>query len=136
MIVPTNRLLLWFAVVALPFSLLATAVPDTVPLSLGVIALLLVLAGVDAGRASGRLDGVSVRFPEVVRMAKGREGDLTVRIVNERMTIQSLRLGLAFPREVHSLQPDILTFLPGNQTTSTFLWPCKALKQGNYVLDR
>ena len=126
MIVPTNRLLLWVAVIVLPFSLLATAMPDTVILSAGIIAMLLVLVCIDGIRAGTRLAEVSVQFPEVVRMAKGREADLTVRIVNKRMTIQTLRLGVAFPREIYSPDPDIVTVLPTDQSTSSFSWPCKA----------
>ena len=51
MIVPTNRLLFWFAAIALPFSALGALHAEAMLLSIALIAALLVIAVVDAALA-------------------------------------------------------------------------------------
>ena len=68
MIVPRNRLLFWFAVIAVPFSVLAGAMPETLGLCAVVLAALGALVLIDAILSPRALQGVAVDVPPVTRM--------------------------------------------------------------------
>ena len=135
MIVPKFRLLFWAGIVFLPFATLFTVMPQSAMVSGGMIVLMLILAIGDALLAFGRLAGIRVELPEVVRLSKDREGEIELRIRNERMKVRQLRIGLAFPGEIYSPNREITTRLPEENPSASLVWPCKALKQGRYTLS-
>ena len=135
MIIPRNRLLLWFAVVVLPFSLLGAVEPGAAVISLAAIGGLLALALVDAVGSRSSLDGISLQLPEVARMSKDREAKLEVRIRNERLRPKNLRLALALPREIESSQEDAWVELPRDSEWSRLTWPCLPRRRGNYQIE-
>ena len=135
MIIPRNRLLLWFAVVVLPFSLLGAVEPAAAGISLAAIAGLLVLALADAAASRTSLAGISLQLPDVARMSKDREAKLEVRIRNERRRPKNLRLALALPREIESPQEDAWVALPPDSEWSLLAWPCLPRRRGNYQLE-
>ncbi len=135
MIIPRNRLLLWFAVVVLPFSLLGAVEPAAAGISLAAIAGLLVLALADAAASRTSLAGISLQLPDVARMSKDREAKLEVRIRNERRRPKNLRLALALPREIESPQEDAWVALPPDCEWSLLTWPCLPRRRGNYQLE-
>jgi uncharacterized protein (DUF58 family) len=132
MIVPRNRLLFWFAVVALPFALLGAVEPGAGAISVVAIGGLVTLAVADAVGTRVSLAGISVRLPEVARMSKDHEARLEVLIRNERLRAKTLRLALALPREIESPQEDAWVNLPGDSEWSRFTWPCRPRRRGNY----
>ncbi|MDM8524824.1 DUF58 domain-containing protein [Desulfococcaceae bacterium HSG8] len=134
MIVPKSRLLFWAGIVFLPFGTLATALPSSAALSGSVIAALIIFALADMLFVSGRLEGISVSFPPVVRLSKDHDGNIGLRLCNEKMKVRRLRLGLAFPPEISS-ESEILTDLP-KESTARVSWPCRASGQGRYFLDK
>jgi len=136
MIVPRSRLIFWVGLVVLPFATLAGAIPSTIALSLGLIAVLLALTLLDAVMALRSLDGISVELPEVVRLSKDREGAIDLHIRNDRMKAKGLRLGLAFPKEIVSPSQDLYTLLPAERQFSRVSWPCQAFERGRYILDK
>ncbi len=133
--VPTNKLLFWFGIVFLPVSVLIALVPTVTGPGLGLAILLVAVVVLDAVISRDRLAGIRVTIPEVVRLSVGREGDLALFIENEGLIVSRLRLGLAFPREIHSPHHDRFTDLPAETATSRMVWPFKALKQGQYLLQ-
>ena len=135
MIVPTRRLLFWVGAVVLPFSALAGTVPSALFLSVGLMVALFLLALTDALFALGRLYGVDIEFPQVVRLSKGRDGAIELRIQNEGIRVRRLRLGLAFPDGLYSPYQDLVTELPKETPSSSLSWPLKALRQGRYLLE-
>ena len=135
MIVPRNRLLVWVAVVVLPFALLGAVEPSAEVISLVAIGGLGVLALADAAGSRFGLAGISVQLPEVARMSKDREARLEVRIRNERLRAKTLRLGLALPREIESPQEDAWVALPRDSEWSRLTWPCLPRRRGNYQLE-
>src|SRR5437879_6598846 len=135
MIVPRNRLLLWVAVVVLPFALLAALEPAATMLSLLAMVALAALALVDAVGARGRLAGISIQLPEIARMSKDRPAKLEVRIQNEGQLAKTVRLGLPLPPEIESAQEDAQVTLPRESQWSRFDWPCVGRRRGNYRLD-
>ena len=135
MIVPSSKLLLWFALVVLPFALLGAVEPAAMLLSLACIGAFVIVALADAVAARTSLAGISVELPEVVRMSKDREGKIEMRIRNERQQRKRLRLALALPREIESPQEDLLVELPAASEWSRLAWPCVPRRRGNYPLD-
>jgi uncharacterized protein (DUF58 family) len=77
-----------------------------------------------------------VELPEVVRLSKGRQGEIALHIKNDKMKVRRMRVGLAFPREIYSPKQDLIAELPGESPSSSLSWPCKAVKQGHYILDK
>ncbi|MEA2084368.1 MAG: DUF58 domain-containing protein [Thermodesulfobacteriota bacterium] len=135
MIVPKPRLIFWTLMVFLPLSTLAVVGFWTVALYAGLVALLFMLAVADAVMAFRNLDGISVELPETVRLSKGREGGIRLRVNNERMKVRRIRLGLPFPGEIRSQGPDLTAELPGESRSSFLTWPCTPLKQGRFTID-
>src|SRR5436190_9411093 len=136
MIVPTNKLLFWVAVVVLPFALLAAAAPITLLLCLAAIALLLILALVDASFAHRALSGISVNLPAVARMSKDRDSIIEVRIQNQNQKHKILRFGLPLPRQIESTHEDEVITLPPQTEWSQFNWRCRPQARGNYRLEK
>jgi len=135
MIVPRNKLLVWVALVVLPFALLAGVEPSALLPSLLAIAALLGIAAADAVGAAGGLAGISLELAPVARLSKDRAGKLEVRIRNPRQRTRSLRLALVLPREIHSPQEDLAVALPRESEWSRFTWPCVPRRRGRFRLE-
>ena len=136
MIVPRSRLLLWTAIIVLPFALLAAVSPGAVAISLLFIGALLLLALADALVARKNLAGIGVELPPVSRMSKDREAKLELRIKNEPQQARQLRVGLPWPRGIHAETDELETLLPAQSKWSRLTWPCTPRKRGNYQLER
>ncbi|MBI5115715.1 DUF58 domain-containing protein [Candidatus Poribacteria bacterium] len=135
MIVPQPRLLFWTGVVILPFSALAALLPATMIVSIAFMSAFIVFVIADAALASGRLKGIRVAFPEIVRLAKDREGILEIGIQNNRADKRRLRIALSLPAEFCSPHEEVLAVLPEGSVDSRVSWPFTALKRGNYVFE-
>jgi uncharacterized protein (DUF58 family) len=135
MIVPQTRLLIWSALVVLPFSFLGGAEPVAAWLSFVILGLFAVLAIADALAARRALAGVGVELPPLVRMSKDRETGLEVRVKNARQRVKTLRLALVLPPEVRSPQETASVSLPAGQEWSRFSWSCRPARRGRYRLD-
>ena len=135
-LVPQSRFLFWFAVVALPFAALGAMYPEAGPFAVVLIAGLLLLALVDAAISYGRLDGISVALPEVLRLSKDRAGSIEVTLKNELKRPMRLKLGMALPRELASPHEDATVLLPAGAEHSKLDWPVTPLRRGNYRLRR
>ena len=135
MIVPRNRLLLWVAVVVLPFSLLGAVEPAAAAISLAAIGALLTLALADAAGTRASLAGISLQLPALARMSKDHEAQLEVRIRNERRRPRNLRLALALPPSIESPQEDTWIALPRDSEWSQLTWPCLPRQRGCYQLE-
>lgn len=135
MIVPSNRLLLWVAVVILPFALLGAAESSATAVSLLAVSALVALAIADAFGASRSLAGISLALPEVTRMSKGRETRLEVRIRNESQQPRTLRLALAMPRQIQSPQEEAFVALPRGSEWSRMAWVCLPGQRGRFQVE-
>ncbi|HWH68018.1 MAG TPA: DUF58 domain-containing protein, partial [Candidatus Sulfotelmatobacter sp.] len=132
MLVPRSRLLVWVAVIVLPFALLAAIEPATTVLSLLIIGALVAVALADAVSARASLAGLSLELPAVTRMSKEREGKLEVRIRNPRQKPRILRLALAWPPAIQSPQEEVVVTLSAESEWSRFDWAGRPCKRGNY----
>src|SRR5215510_4349792 len=100
MIVPRSRLILWFALVVLPFTLLAAVEPAAAGWSLAAMAAFVGLVLVDALGARSALAGISVELPQVTRVSKDRPAKLEVRIRNQRLKSRTLQMALGLPPQI------------------------------------
>ncbi|MDB6023160.1 MAG: hypothetical protein JWQ04_3017, partial [Pedosphaera sp.] len=129
------RLMLWVAVIILPFSILGAVAPAAFGISVALIVALVVLALADALGGRTALAGISVHLPEVVRLSRNREAKIELRIRNERQKSRPLRIALALPREIHSAVDEMEVSLPRESEWSRLLWTCQPLRRGNYRLQ-
>ena len=136
MIVPQTRLLFWFALIALPFAALGAVYPAALLFSVVLIAGLLALALLDAALAFGRLDGISVELPGVLRASKDRPIVIPVSVCNERRQRLRLRLGLVLPPELGAALEDVRVILPEGAERSRLEWACQPAKRGNFCVNR
>lgn len=136
MIVPTNRLLFWFAAIALPFSALGALYAESMLFSIALIAAMLVVAVVDAALALGSLDSVSLQLPPLLRFSKERDGVIAVTVQNPSRQARRLRIGLPLPPEIASAQDDVVVTLPADAEQSRLDWACRPLSRGNFHLRR
>ena len=136
MIVPQTRLLFWFAVVVLPFAALGTVYPDAFLFSVVLIAGLLAVALLDATVAFGRLAGIRIEFPEVLRASKDRPLNIPLIVCNDRQRSMRLRIGLALPRQLQTENEDVMVTLPEGADRSRLEWKCQPVKRGNFRVTR
>ena len=134
MIVPRNRLLFWFAVIAVPFSVLAGAVPETAGFCLAIITALGAAVAGDALLSSRALQGVVVEIPPVSRMNLEKEGKVELRLRNPQAQARTLRIALSLPEEISSSCDEMVVGLPGGAEWSLLPWPCRPSRRGNFIL--
>ena len=135
MIVPRNRLLVWTAVIVLPFALLAAIEPAAMGVSFALVGVFALLAAADAFGARRGLRGISAELPPVARMSKDRAAKLELRLRNAPQTPRQLRVGLPLPEEIVSEEEVLTVALPAGSEWSHLSWPCTPRKRGNYRLD-
>lgn len=135
MIVPRQRLLFWFAVIAVPFSLVAGVSPGAFGLAAAIIGGLVVVALVDALRARGRLAGLRIELPPVVRMGLQRDASIDVTLHHPARPARVLRLALPLPEDFAQPHEEMLVSLPPDSASSRLAWPCRPGKRGTFRLE-
>jgi uncharacterized protein (DUF58 family) len=135
-IVPTYRLLLFVGVIILPLTLLLPVVDAAIVPAIALAAAVAGVAIIDAYRSRARLRGIRVMLPEVLRVSEGREGNFNLQIENEKLAVQRIRLGLAFPREIYTPAVELGVELPEDKPISSIPWLLTGLRQGRYRIDR
>lgn len=135
MIVPRNRLLFWFAVIAVPFSVLAGAMPETLGLCAVTLAALGALVLADAFLSSRSLTGVGVEVPPVTRMNLDKDSQIEVKLRGPASRARSLRVALTLPEEFSSSYDELDVALPEGSEWSKLPWPCRPGRRGKFTLQ-
>jgi len=135
-LVPTYRLIYFVGLIFLPLTLLMVMVSSIAVSTIFVAVAIIIAVAMDAYRSQGRLEGIRVMLPEVVRISKGREGNFNLQIENEKLKVRRLRLGLAFPEEIYTPAVELSIELPEDNHFSSIDWLLQGLKQGRYHLDK
>lgn len=135
-IVPTYRLIFVVGFIFLPLTLLMVVASSIAVPAIVAAVVILMGAVVDAFRSQGRLAGIGIILPEVVRISKGREATFNIQIENPNLNVRSMRLGLAFPAEIYTPAGELRIELPEDNPISSIDWLLQGLKQGRYQLDR
>ena len=136
MIVPSSRLLFWFALVAVPFSLLGAVYPNALGVSVALISALLVVALLDVALSFSRLDDIMVELPDLVRLSKDRYANLTIRVTKSASLALKLRIGLALPQELETSHDDFTVTLASDIKTSALDWPFTPRQRGNFRVTK
>ena len=134
MIVPSNKLLFWVAAIVLPFALLAALAPGAAAVSLALIGSFLAVVVIDAMGGRRSLGGLGLELPAVVRMSKDREARLELRILNPQQRQRTVRIALAWPREIRAADEETNAALPARSEWSRITLPCTPLRRGRYHL--
>jgi uncharacterized protein (DUF58 family) len=127
--------LFWVAAIVLPFALIAAVAPASAAVALLLIGGFFLVAMVDAVGGGKSLAGIGVELPAIVRMSKGREAKVELRIRNERQQKKNLRLALAWPREIQPSEEEIDALLPADSEWSRIALACTPLQRGSYKLN-
>ena len=130
MISPTDKLLLWLALL-LPFAALGGVAPFSAPLCLGLFLLLGIAATLDAHLGRNVANGLAVRLPPVIRLTKGRPGALPLEIRNDGQQSLQIHIGLPLPQSIEVEQDPLDVRLPGGHALSATQWPCLAHERGS-----
>jgi uncharacterized protein (DUF58 family) len=128
--------LFWFAVIVLPFSAFGAVHPEAQLWSITLITAFLIVSLADAALAFGRLKGVSVEMPPVLRFSKDRSGDFDVIVRNARQTPLLLRLGLPLSSDLRPEREEMTVQLPAGADSSQVAWRCTPLRRGRFQLNR
>lgn len=134
MIIPCNKLMIWSALVVVPFSTLAAWSGPLAFLAWLVLALFGAAVLLDLLRGRTSLDGIAIQLPEVARLAKDREGAIEITVINKPQKSRRLKIGLELPREFHSPAAEQEVLLPGESPQARFSQPCVPRKRGRYLL--
>jgi uncharacterized protein (DUF58 family) len=135
MIVPCNRLLVWTAVIVLPFALVTAMAPAATALSSLIMAGFVVLAVADALTASRGLRGINVELPCMVRMTKDRTAKLELRLRNSSQIGRRLRTGLALPEDIIPNDEVLAVEVPAGTEWSQISFLYTPVKRGHYRLE-
>ncbi len=138
--IPSKRLLWFVALVIAPVAMVLgmVGVPGNV-LLLGM-ALVVAAVAMDAVLSWGRLHGVSVVLPSLLRTSKGKRFELSARVEDRHRRCPLLRVGLAFPRELEAREGVLEFTLAGADSSSALAaqiqWSVLALERGPYRFER
>jgi len=132
MIVPSQRLLVLAAVLALPLATAAGFVPGlAVPCGV-TLALWMVVVAADAVRGRARLDSLAASAPSVIRFTKDVPTYLPITIVNRSPAPLAVRLSVATPPGVPSASVVEDTTIPPG--TSRIDWACTGSERGDHAI--
>jgi uncharacterized protein (DUF58 family) len=135
MIVPRNRLLIWVALIVVPFAMLGGVVPGALAVALTVLAVFVVLVILDGFGGMRSVRGLGAELQKVARLSAERQGRVELRIRNESRLARTLRIGVAVPKEIVPAEEDLTVALPAGSEWSHLSWQCRALERGRFQLD-
>lgn len=136
MIVPSPRLLFCFAALVVPAVLVATALPEAVPVVALLLTLALLAVIIDAALGFNVLQGLKAELPATVRLAKDREARFHLDLGNPTGRARRLRVGLDFPESLDPGCAEQLVTLPAGQPASRIDWSCTPRRRGRFTLER
>lgn len=132
MMVPSQRLLLVAAIVALPLATAGGFVPGLELPCAAALGFLALVVTVDAVRGGLRLDGLSASVPAVVRLTKDVPARLPITITSRLAAPLPIRLSVATPPGVPSASFVEETAVPTG--ASRFDWACTGIARGDHPL--
>jgi len=132
MIVPSQRMLLLAAVVALPLATAAGFVPGLALPCAATLALGALVATADAVRGRLRLAALDASAPPVVRLTKDVPACLPITISSRLSEPLAIRLSVATPPGVASASLVEETVVPAG--VSRFDWPSTGIARGDHPL--
>ena len=139
MLIPRTSLLVLVGAGLVPLAVAAGLRPGWTAPAAGAAALLGVVTTADAWLGRRRTGaGLAFRFPEVVRLAKDREGGVGFVATHSRPGLpgRTLRLGLALPDTVRTADEELDARLAPGVERTLFTWPVTGGRRGVFPLER
>jgi uncharacterized protein (DUF58 family) len=136
MIVPRMRLVVVAGVVFLPFGCLTAWRPDLTNEIVALSAVVLLVSVLDALLSRGRLRDLVVELPDVVRLTVGHGAQLPIQICKPHALATRLRMALALPRDIASMQQELNFSLETGPDRVGLAWTCHALRRGRFPVTR
>jgi len=135
MIVPSHRLILFFALIVPPFAALAAVWAPAFALAVLCGGALAFAAVLDAYRGPMVFRGVSVATEPFTRLQKGRPGAFHLTLTNSNAGRRVIRVGCVVPPEIH-LEEEIRELELRAQTERSVLeWACTPRQRGLFRLE-
>lgn len=129
-------MLFWVAVLVVPLAGVSGLLPATAALPLVIIALFALVAAADLVSSRGALAGLRVRGPEVVRLWKGRPGNIELTVDLPAGTpALPLRVALPLADSLNSPHEEMPVAFPAGQPAAKFSWPCRPERRGKFLLS-
>jgi uncharacterized protein (DUF58 family) len=135
MIVPRTRLLVWFAIIALPFATLAGVMPGLAAISFVAMGLFVLAVVIDAFLTADTLRGVAMELSPLVRATQDRPFFINVRVRNPSQRARTIRIALAFPAELLPAVDEFTVTLPADSEWSMFDWSCSTSSRGKFQIS-
>ncbi|MBT3374348.1 MAG: DUF58 domain-containing protein [Lentisphaerae bacterium] len=132
MIVPSRKLIWWFAWLAVPLALVAGLAPEQTGFCAACAVVFVAVAVMDLALSTNRLKGIGVRLQDRIRLAKDRQGDLSVTLINGVPRLNTIRIGFPLPREFSVPTESQTVNLPKDADESTISWSLTPSRRGCY----
>ncbi len=135
MIVPRSRLVLWSALVLLPFGTVLGMDTAARPFAGAALGAFAVLALIDAALTPRRLGGLRVELPVTARATRDRDAKLLVRIHNPPQNARTVRLTFELPEALRPAVDEMLVELPSGSECGEFEWPLHPAERGRFAVS-
>jgi uncharacterized protein (DUF58 family) len=132
MIVPSQRLLVLAAVIAVPLATAAGFVPGLVIPCIATLCLWVIVVAVDAIRGRILLHSITAGAPSVVRFTKDVAARIPIVITSQLKQPIAVRLSVATPRDVPSTSFVESTIIPAGASRTD--WACTGVERGDHRL--
>jgi uncharacterized protein (DUF58 family) len=132
MLVPSSRLLLVSAAVALPLAAVGGMYASALPVCAAGLAVMVAVAAMDAIAGLRRVDAVEVHTPPYIRLTKDVPASACFTLRGADTASIPIRLGINPPPGIETDAPTMDVTLPPGE--SVVEWPCTARVRGDHSL--
>ena len=132
-IVPGKYLLVCYAVACVLAAVLLLGSDSDPMLLMGIMALFACIGILDVFISKPLLNGVTVRFPEVVCLSKNRNGVIAVEIINKKEALKTIKIGMLLPGS--RFETELIKTIELKAGHSSVKWPLTGIIQGRFVLE-
>ena len=100
MIIPSNRLIVWSAIIFIPFFGTAGILPELFNTAFSTAAVFIIFIFIDAFTGYYYSKNIIIEFPEVIKIIRAKESSFGVKINKIKNVAVSAVLSVGFPEEI------------------------------------
>jgi uncharacterized protein (DUF58 family) len=131
---PTDRLLLYVAVLGIPAFTVMGMIEAPVTVLLGILVFILLLLALDAPSAFGSIAHIKVEMPTLIRTTKARDFEIVGVVINPATACRFVMAGLPCPEGLQLEEAILSLHLRKDTERNRVRWKFKALERGSYSL--
>ena len=136
MISPRSALLWLVGFVLVPAATGFFAIPSVAAGAAVIMLLFVFVVTADALFSHPNFSSLRILLPDVVRLSKGREGQLDIRCVNEGAADARFMLGLPIGWEIGPVVNELELHLPAGSAARLFSISCEPKQRGRFMLQK